>query len=60
MRISSAINYLTKSNKGWLCQGKGGGGGGFESGYVTPPTPPHFNPVQITGAAQYNCAIFGK
>jgi hypothetical protein len=21
----NAIDYLTKSNKGWLCQGKGGG-----------------------------------
>ena len=31
MRISNAIDYLTKSNKGWLCQVKGEGGG-FESG----------------------------
>ena len=60
MRISSAIDYLTKSNKGLLCQVKGEGGG-FESGCDTvPPPPPHFIPVQITGAAQYNCEIFGK
>jgi hypothetical protein len=32
MRISNAIDYLTKPNKGWLCQGKGGGGGAGEGG----------------------------
>ena len=59
--ISNAIDYLTKSNKDGLFQGKGGRGASSYGGVTQCHPPPlHFKPVHITGAAHHTCAMSRK
>ena len=61
MSISNAIDYLTKSNKGGLFQGKGGRGLRIMVCVIhCPPLPLHFNPVRYTGASTHTCAMSRK